>query len=319
MDRGIAIHDNVKYLQKKGYPYIVIKREDNRDDYKHLFQTARETFTHIKETGCKSVYGDENNVYVKKLEPEESEEGSASICKVLCISEGKARKEQAIAKGKDRKRDNRFVEAVNSFNHSIKKGKIKKPDKIEAKLAHICESHRLASANYDAVIQKNEVGAITGIALITKELPQSEDKLYGCYVLETTHIELTDETIWNLYMTLSNVESAFRIMKEELGMRPVYHQTGERSEAHLFISVLAYHILATIKNLLRRQGDHRQWETLREELSTHTRSTVIIKDKDGNIYHTRVSGTPEDVHNEIYNKLDVIDPIKTITSLIKKV
>jgi transposase len=135
--------------------------------------------------------------------------------------------------------------------------------------------------------------------------------------METTHTELTDTAIWNLYMTLSNVESAFRSMKEELGMRPIYHQTGQRSEAHLFISVVAYHILATIKNLLRQQGDHRQWETLREELSTHTRSTVILKDKDGNVYHTRVSGTPEDVHIDIYERLKVDDTLKTITSLIK--
>jgi transposase len=313
MERGIATEDNVEYLRANKYPYVVIRREDERDDYKALFQSGRETFTRIKDQGHKSVYGDENNVYIKKLEPKEGE----SICKVLCISEGKARKEQAIANAKDRKRDKRFVEAINNFNRSIKKSTIKKTEKIEAKLARIRTSHRLASAHYETVIQKSESGAVTGIMLIEKEKLPAEDTLYGCYVLETTHVELTDTIIWNLYMTLSNVESAFRSMKEELGMRPVFHQTGRRSEAHLFISVLAYHILATVKNLLRQQGDHRQWETLRDELFTHTRSTVIIKDKAGNIYHTRVSGTPEDAHIDIYKKLLVSDPLKTITSLIK--
>jgi transposase len=261
----------------------------------------------------KSVYGDENIIYVKKLTPEED----GAICKVLCISEGKARKERAIAIKKDSKRDNRFLQTINNFNRSIKKGSIKKLDKIEAKLARIRASHRLASTYYETVIQKNEAGAAIKIDLIAKEKPPQEDKLYGCYVLETTHIELTDVVIWNLYMTLSSVESAFRSMKEELGMRPVYHQTGKRTEAHLFITVLAYHILAMIKNTLRQQGDHRQWETIRDDLTTHTRSTVIMKDKDGNVYHTRVSGTPEDIHEDIYKKLGVSDPLKVLTSLVK--
>jgi len=312
MDRGIATEDNVEYLQANKYPYVVIRREDGRDDYKELFQSGRETFTRIKEKGKKSVYGDENAVYVKKLEPV----GGATTCKVLCISEGKARKEQAIANTKDKKRDKRFLETISNFNRSIKKGTIKKPDKVEAKLSRIRASHRLASTRYESAVLKDEAGVVTGVVLNAKEKPQAGDILYGCYVMETTHTELPDADIWNLYMTLTNVERAFRSMKEELGMRPVYHQNGERSAAHLFISVLAYHILATIKKLLRQKDDHRQWETLREELSTHTRSTIILKDKDGNVYHTRVSGTPEDNHDDIYKKLDVVDPLKTITSLV---
>jgi transposase len=315
MDRGIATQGNITYLQTNNNPYVVIKREDEREDYIDLFQSDRETFTQVKEKVKKSVYGDENNIYVKKLEPEKD----GTICKLLCISEGKARKEEAIANSKKRKSNMRYMEAIKNFNRSIKKGTIKKTDKIEAKLARIHASHRSASVDYDPIIKRNEAGVISEIILKTKEKPQTENKLYGCYVMETTHTELTDVAIWNLYMTLSNVESAFRSMKEELGMRPVYHQTGQRSEAHLFISVLAYHILATIKNLLRKQDDHRQWETLRDDLSTHTRSTVIINDKDGAVYHTRVSGTPEDIHYDIYKKLDVIDPLKSVTSLVTSV
>jgi transposase len=315
MDRGIATHDNIEYLRGQGYPYIVIRREDERSGYEQFFRTGRETFTRINDRGNKSVYGDDNSVYVRKLEPKPGE----VACKVLCISEGKAHKEQAIANTKERKRDVRFMEAIDNFNRSIKNKTIKKADKIEAKLLRIRSNHRLSSARYESTLQRDEAGVITKVAINARQMPPAEDKLYGCYVIETTHVELSETAIWNLYMTLTNVESAFRSMKEELGMRPVYHQTGERSAAHLNISVLSYHILATIKNLLRKQDDCRQWETLREELSTHTRSTVVIKDKDGNVYHTRVSGTPEDVHDDIYKKLGVIDPLKTVTSLVKSV
>ena len=313
MDRGIATKDNIEFLLANSYPYVVIRREDERDDYRELFQTGRESFLNITKRESKSVYGDVNNVYVKKLESDESN----TTCKVLCISEGKAQKEKAIDNTRINKRNKRFLEAIDRLNRSIKKKTIKKAEKIEARLARICKNHRLANKIYEPIIQKCENDSIVKVVMIEKEKPQTQDKLYGCYVMETTHTELSGEDIWNLYMTLSNVESAFRSMKEELGMRPIYHQTDKRSSSHLFISVLAYHILATIKNLLRQQNDHRQWETLRDELSTHTRSTVIIQDKDGNVYHTRVSGTPEDSHNDIYKKLNVTNPLKTITSLVK--
>lgn len=141
--------------------------------------------------------------------------------------------------------------------------------------------------------------------------------LAGCYVIESTHKELNAVEIWKLYMTQVHVESSFRAMKSELGMRPVYHQNDIRTSAHLFIAVLAYHILSIIEHRMARSGDTRQWKTLREVLSTHTRMTVVMKDKDGNIYHHRVTGKPEDVHQDIYNKLKVKDPTKAIVSRFK--
>jgi hypothetical protein len=108
-------------------------------------------------------------------------------------------------------------------------------------------------------------------------------------------------------------------MKSELGMRPVFHQTGRRTEAHLFITVLAYHILATIENLLARQGDTRQWSTIRNVLSTHMRSTVVATDDSGVVHHIRTSGIPESSHADIYAKLGVKDNLRTMVSLVKAV
>jgi len=102
-------------------------------------------------------------------------------------------------------------------------------------------------------------------------------------------------------------------MKGELGMRPVYHQNDDRTAAHLFITVLAYHILSAIERRLAKLNDKRQWQTIRNVLSTHTRISVVMKDSEGNIYHRRGSGKPEDVHQDIYKKLGIKDPSKTVT------
>ena len=151
---------------------------------------------------------------------------------------------------------------------------------------------------------------------MAKKAAEEENPLYGCYVIESSHTDMPVEEMWKLYMTLTRVESAFRSMKETLGMRPVYHQTAERSSAHLFITVLAYHLLATIENLMTRQGDTRTWMTLRDVMSTLMRGTVFMRDDQGATYNLRISGEPEDEHQDILDKLGVHSLPKTIISKI---
>jgi hypothetical protein len=86
-----------------------------------------------------TIYGDENDVYVKKIEPKkpENQENDASVtsddaenegvCKVLVISEGKGRKEKAI----NSKKTVKFLEGIQTLSESIKKGRIKVPEKVK--------------------------------------------------------------------------------------------------------------------------------------------------------------------------------------------
>jgi hypothetical protein len=102
-----------------------------------------------------------------------------------------------------------------------------------------------------------------------------------------------------------NTISAPLSIAMDLGLRPVYHQKTERTAAHLFISVLAYHIMAAIEYDLRANGDTRRFSTIKEILSTHIRSTIIFTDDKDQIHHLRVSSTPEACHKEIYDTLKV--------------
>lgn len=116
---------------------------------------------------------------------------------------------------------------------------------------------------------------------------------------------MTADEIWKLYMTLTQVESAFRSFKTDLGTRPVYHQLAERTTAHLFISTLAYSLLASIEYRLSEAGDHRSWKTIRGIMSTHRRDTIILTDDKRAIHHIRQTGMPEPAHLDIYRKLAV--------------
>ena len=301
MDWGIATEENVVWLRDNGYHYIVIRREDGNEEYRRQFEEGRDAFELV--SSGKSVYGEENRVYIRK-EPIDED-----TCRVLCISEGKARKEKAIYDGKG----NPFLDDIESFKASIQRGAIKDAEKIANKLQRIIGKHGRLSKDYEAAFEITN-GKITGIKLVEKAVKQ--EPLFGCYVIENSLPDMSAEETWKLYMTLTRVESAFRSMKETLGVRPVYHQTDGRSAAHLFLAVLAYHLLATIENLMSQQGDARTWKTLREVMSTLMRGTVTMRDDQGATYCLRLSGEPEDVHQDIMDKLGVRSLPETVVSKI---
>ena len=111
---------------------------------------------------------------------------------------------------------------------------------------------------------------------------------------------------------LTKVESAFRDLKSELGLRPIFHQKDKRTKAHFFISMLAYHFLIAIEYRLSMKGDSRCWRTIRNILSTHQRTTVNCVNENGKILNLRVSTVPEPQHLEIYHNLNVSDPLKRL-------
>jgi transposase len=69
---------------------------------------------------------------------------------------------------------------------------------------------------------------------------------------------------------LTQVEDAFRAMKTDLKLRPVFHRKEKRIDAHLFITVLAYHLMHHIRYKLRQSGLHFAWETIRKNMSSQT-------------------------------------------------
>jgi hypothetical protein len=76
-------------------------------------------------------------------------------------------------------------------------------------------------------------------------------------------------------------------------------------EGHLFISVLAYHLLVSIQRELKRKGIHHRWETIRNRLMTHMRATSSITNSKGERIHQRQTGDPEPFHLEVYRALGV--------------
>jgi transposase len=117
-------------------------------------------------------------------------------------------------------------------------------------IGRLREKYPRASKLYEVNVQADETpgkkAKVKTIAWEKRDCYDAERKFEGCYVLRTDRIDLNDRQIWETYVMLTRVESAFRSLKSSLGLRPNFHQIEERADAHLFISVLVgSHIIWT--------------------------------------------------------------------------
>jgi len=141
------------------------------------------------------------------------------------------------------------------------------------------------------------------------------EKLDGSYLLKTDRQDLTADEAWRIYTLLTRAEAAFRTLKSPLGERPIFHHKEGRVEAHIFVCVLAYHLLISIEKTLLVAGVHTSWATVRETLKTHQINTVVLPADGGLVLRIRQGSTPEPVHRELYRKLrigsEIVPPRKT--------
>ena len=228
---------------------------------------------------------------------------------LLCRSSGRVQKDRGIRGRQERL----FVERLQYYHDGLgKKGHTKLYPKVVEMIGRLREKYPRASKLYDVQVLADEA---PGAKVLAKAIVWTkrdgydiERRFEGCYVLRTDRTEFSDEQIWQTYVMLTRVESAFRSLKSSLGLRPNFHQNQERADARLFISVLAYHILHTIEYKLRLDADHRSWASIRQILSTHQRLTIEYNVKEhGQVrrHHLRLCSAAEPEHRQIYQRLNL--------------
>ena len=288
IDAGIATEENIGFLKANGFHYIVVARgkADFLPDDTKAMHVIRE-----------------NESYRLEVKRHQSQ----NEVLLLCRSTGRIGKDQGI-RGRQEKL---FLERLHYYHEGLsKKGHTKGYPKVLEMIGRLREKYPRASMLYEVDVQLDQTSGTRAKAILWKKRPQYETQctFEGCYVLRTDRTELTDPQIWETYMMLSRVESAFRSLKSSLGLRPNFHQIEARADAHLFISVLAYHLLHTIEYKLRQCGDHRSWASIREILSTHQRLTIEYHVKEQNQTqrrHLRLCSQAEPEHRQIYQRLNL--------------
>jgi len=284
MDAGIATEDNIAWLKEHLYPYLVVSRKKHRE-------FDEETSVVVKKDA-------ECTVRAQKVFDEETGE-----VLLYCHSTMREKKDQAIG---DRF-INRFEDELKKLNNGLPiKRRLKKYDKVMVKIGRLRQKYSRVSKQYTITVEQDEKnGNATSIKWLRKPAPETTDTYPGVYCLRTSQTVWDEATLWNTYTMLTDLEAVFRSLKSELGLRPVHHQITKRVSGHLFITVLAYHLVHTIRYRLKQAGIHSNWSSLREILSSQTRVTISMQCKGGGTAHVRKSTRPETNQQAIYSALGI--------------
>ena len=290
MDAGIATKENLSLLRSQGYDYVVVSRQKVT-----LPEEKRsEPLIIVKEDGR------------NKVEAKLSIEGDEAI--LYCKSKMKTAKEQSMRKLFEERLEHDLQEAAAALD---RKGGVKSYDKVMERVNRLIEKHKRISQYYHIEVQRQGRLA-TSISWEKIHQERAEERFAGCYYLRTSRIDLQEQDIWSLYTMLTNLEDAFRSLKSELNLRPIFHKKESRSDAHLFIAVLAYHLLNIIQTELTKNNIHMQWWRIRERMSTHVRITTAFTTNDRRRLYVRKTSLAEGFHRIIYNALNLSHrPVKT--------
>ena len=118
-----------------------------------------------------------------------------------------------------------------------------------------------------------------------------------------------------MYNTIREVESTFRCLKSDLQIRPVHHQNDERIEAHIYLTILAYQLVNTIRYMLKEQGLHYDWKNIVRIMNTQTIQTIILP-TDKKTIHLRKPSKPIQEVQEIYTATKCEDTQKPIKKYV---
>jgi transposase len=328
VDGGVATRQNLQLLRERGFSYLVNESRRRRGRYRDYFR---------EENRFQAVGGREGKPAVRvrlladplaassqstapakvtaesqkaAAEPASAEEGKGPKADLpdqllLCKSQGRLDKEQAICSQAEAK----YLAGLQRLSQRVAQGKLKEPEKIHKALGRLESRHPRVRRFYQVKLCEEKTPDPEPRLQRRLEWKRLDDQykeseeLFGCYVLRTDRRDLKGEELWELYMTLTRAEDGFRALKGELGLRPNYHQREQRVDGHVFISVLAYHLLRYVLRRLEEGQDHRSWTTIKRILSTHCYTTVLLPTKGGTLYRIRKAGEPEEEQKQIYAKL----------------
>ena len=301
VDRGMAYRENLDEIRDRGYHYIVAGRQPERNQWLDELEDDQGWEEVVRIPSPRNPYQKKTKVEIKR-----EQRGEEQF--ILCRSDGRQDKDRAIRE----KQEGRLLRDLEKLKQRIEKGRLRRADKIHEAIGRLKERYPRVARYYGI---EADPESKTLLWRDDSDKKEQAKKLDGSYVLKTDRQDLTAEEIWRTYILLTRVEDAFRDIKSPLLERPIFHNLEHRTQTHIFLCVLAYHLLAVIEQYFLDQGVHTSWATLRKELSTQQVVTVVLPTESGPVLRIRRGTTPEPVHREIYQTLqvpfEVMAPVKT--------
>ncbi len=185
----------------------------------------------------------------------------------------------------------KFEEALKQLNDGLKKPRTQKRlSQIMERIGRLKEKFHVGACFDIEVKEQNNIVE----EIIFKQNLRGKSKLekLGEYVIRTNRLDLQEEDISNIHRSLTMIENSFRSMKSDLGLRPNYHKNEEATIAHIFITVLAYHIVCPILKRLAEAELNYTWNTVRNILASHDRVITAFNTHDEHCVYVKNTTTP---------------------------
>ncbi len=283
MDKGIATADNVAWLQAQGWRYVVASRERKRE------------FDADEAVAVETASGMGVRIHTQKGEDGET--------RLYCESERRKQKENAIVE----RAGERLEQELKKLHAGLSKPRsTKRLEKVWQRIGRLREKYPKASAHYQIQVEADGKGKkAVAVSWERKPAGNSIATHPGVYCLRTNVTDWDAQRLWSTYVLLTDLEAVFRSLKSELGLRPIYHWKPERSEAHLFVTVLAYQLVQVIRTRLQGREERASWTTLRRRLAGQQRVTAVFRRQDGRTLHVRKATQAEPGQQAIYDALGV--------------
>lgn len=258
MDRGMTSADNVAWLQHTGRRYLIGANKQELKRFARELLDARDW-----------------NVVREGVEAKICQGPDGTETFVLVRSAERQRKEQAM--------HDRFAQRIEAGLASLGRRieASRKPlqrSPIERQIGRLLGKNSRAAGRYVVRLLDDPSRAAT----LRLEWVQRSDwdewskHSEGCYVLRTNVTDWTPEELWKTYIQLTEAESAFRIHKTELSLRPVWHQRADRVQAHILVCFLAYVLWKTLEQWQKRAGIGNSPRMLLDEISSIQSADVIL-------------------------------------------
>jgi transposase len=291
IDAGIATDDNLIALQEKGYDYLCVSRKKLKDYEAQLTDTV-----HLADKKG-------NSIEVKKLHPEGQTDTWLAV-----KSEQKQLKEQSI----DDKLSARYEQYLQQIKDALsKKNGTKKLDKVHQRIGRLKQKYPRINKLFEIEVHPDGDRAAD---ITWKKLPRPANQQTGLYFIRTSLKAQGEAELWNIYNTLREIEATFRVLKTDLSIRPVFHRNDETIEAHLFLGILAYHVVAAIRHQLKAAGIKHCWREVVRIMNTQKWVTTSFITQKGQKRYLSQPTRPTPQVQDIYRilKLEHIKKRKSV-------
>ena len=292
VDRGMAFDDNLAEIKARKLHYIVASRQPERNRWLAEFEDTDGFTPVLREPSPLNPAQKKTTIEVKICADTDEQ------TYVLCRSQQRIAKDRAIRS----KQEARLLADIEKLSLRVADKKLVKLEKINQAIGRLLERYPRV-ARYHRLSHDEKTSTIVSTFDADKHL--TAEKLDGCYLLKTDRKDLSADEIWRVYTLLTRAEDAFRDMKSPLVIRPIFHHKERRTDSHIFLCLLAYHLLTAIEKTLLDQGIHTSWASLRDALKTHQVCSVVLPTKDESRLRIRKAATPEPDVQQIYRNLAI--------------